>query len=102
MINNTTLTGNSYKEMSVDYVTNLITGIYKDPILQQVTLPIKEILMKEPNKNDIEIVENFEITAGSTKLVLKNATKELVEIATKIMLKEKNAEEKPTQYIEEN
>jgi len=99
MINNTVITGKNYS-MTLDpsYYTTTV-----DTLKFTTVTPPQVVMTKDsPNKNDIEIVENFEITIGSTKLVLKNATKELVEIATKIMLKEKNAEEKPTQYIEED
>ena len=57
---------------------------------------------EKPKDNDIEVIDNFQLIIGETKLVLTNASKDLIEIITKIMLKDRNDEEnKPTEYGED-
>ena len=58
------------------------------------------IEQQEPAPNDTEVVENFELTIGGAKVILKNATKDLIQIITNIMLKEDDDKEKPTRYEE--
>ncbi len=54
-----------------------------------------------PDPKDMDVIEKFEFALGETRIVMKNATKDLIESITNIMLKERNDEEnKPTEYSE--